>query len=222
MYTAQFSFNKHSLEIYHRYTKNPWLVNLDWTTKHVRGGSAKKKSHSKALAQIEEHYQRKQEVFQSGGREGVAEEEGDEEEEENCQFIIGSVEGVTGKRPIHMPGYPEYISSPSLLPSLSSSPFHIFHSLPFSSLSLLTPSLRQVLPLFSLLHSPFLSSLFHSLPPSLPPSISLSPSLSLSLSLSLCVLGGTAAFARVVGPQSGSLAAATLVPKCEWSPTCSK
>lgn len=58
---------------------DPWLVNLDWRVKHLKGSASKKKAHLKALKEIEEYY-RKGEVFQRSGREKAEEEKVEEEE----------------------------------------------------------------------------------------------------------------------------------------------
>lgn len=58
------------------------------------------------LQRIEEHYQKREEIFRAGG-EGEGDVGAEEDEEDRVQFLISSEESMLPKRPVHMPGYPE-------------------------------------------------------------------------------------------------------------------
>ena len=88
-----------------RYVNDPWLVSLDWTVKHLKGTTSKKKANLKVLKAVKEYYRKKE----RSGRKKVEErkEKEQEEEEENFRFIISPEEPVVRKKSVHMPGYPE-------------------------------------------------------------------------------------------------------------------
>ena len=112
----------------YRYLQSPWLCNLDWSSKKFRG-KAKKSEMNKLLEQLQGHYEQREREFRACGREGVegdkgegekkeegegegkGEIEGEGEEEEGSrggktEFFISS-DTASGKRAVHMPGYPE-------------------------------------------------------------------------------------------------------------------
>lgn len=77
------------------------MCNLDWSSKKFRGKAIKtKKGATKLLEDLEKFYQIKKEEF-------VTNMEEDEYEDED--YTIISLEFMKQSRPVHMPGYPESV-----------------------------------------------------------------------------------------------------------------
>ncbi len=49
-----------------RYESDPWLSNLDWSTKAFRGKAKTAAGMKELLKKIEDHYERKEKVFRAG------------------------------------------------------------------------------------------------------------------------------------------------------------
>ncbi len=93
-----------------RYESDPWLCNLDWSAKKFRGKAKTAAAMKQLLKRIENHYERKYEVFRAGPSTTEAFRAGpstEDPEEENVCFLITTEEPSLPKRPVHMPGYPE-------------------------------------------------------------------------------------------------------------------